>query len=131
MQGKLQHQNIPLSRGKHKHVFHTFGSYNKKSKLQYFYRNCVFEQALNHNAGKTDEEIINKILSDIDFAFSCNKPAIICTHRINYTSGIDAQSRNAGLKLLDKLLCEVEQRYSNIEFLSSDELYDMFNKNGG
>ena len=63
-------------------------------------------------------------MREIEFAFNCKKPAIICTHRVNYTSGISIENRNLNLKLLNSLIEKIKEKYTKVEFMSTDELYE-------
>ena len=122
LQGKI-FQNIPLGRDCYKKKFHKFGGINKKTEMQYFYRNCFFEPSKSRLAGKTNNQIVADVLKEIDFAFSCKKPAIICSHRVNYVGGIDKNNRIENLKCLNGLLEKVTKKYPNVEFMSTDEFY--------
>lgn len=122
LQGKI-FQNVPINRDKYKKKYHKFGSVNKATGLKYFSRNCFFEPSKSRLEGKSNNEIIENIIREIDFAFSCKKPAIICTHRVNYVSGIDESNREENLKCLNELLTKIKEKYSNVEFMSTDEFY--------
>lgn len=121
LQGKL-FQNIPCKSGKYRRKFHKFGEKSKFSNLRYFYRNCFFEPTKNRLMGKDNDQIVNDIISQIRFAFSCNKPAVICTHRVNYVGGIAEENRKDNLKLLDILLERVQREFSDVEFMSTSEM---------
>ncbi|MBQ8430607.1 MAG: hypothetical protein IJX26_01515 [Clostridia bacterium] len=123
LQGKI-FQNIPITRNNYKKKFHKFGSVSKSSKLKYLYRNCFFEPSKSRLDGNSEDQIINNIMREIEFAFNCKKPAIICTHRVNYTSGISIENRNLNLKLLNSLIEKIKEKYTKVEFMSTDELYE-------
>lgn len=80
-------------------------------------RNVMFEPSLNKSVG-----LVNKCLSEIAIAFRMKKPAIICSHRINYIGFIDERNRDANLKLLQELLIKAMKRWPDVEFLASDDL---------
>ncbi len=61
-------------------------------------------------------------LRSISYAFAQRRPAIISSHRANYTSGVDVENRDRSLSLLDALLNEVTRRWPDVRFLSSPEL---------
>lgn len=88
----------------------------------YLTRNCVFEPSVN-----LKEDWVNKTLKDIDKAFKNNSPAIICSHRVNFIGGVVEENRNSSLKQLDSLLNEILNRWSDVEFMSSDELGELIN----
>ncbi len=81
----------------------------------YLTRNCVLEPVV----GKTTAK---ECFKQITFAFRNNLPAIICSHRINYTSRVNKEKRELGLKTLHEVLQKVVVCFPNVEFLSSDQL---------
>ena len=118
MQGNLFH-NIPLSEDSYKKKIHYFGSLSKHSSLRYFYRNCAFEPSAEKEKGKTDEQILSGVLAEIENAFKMKKPAIICSHRVNFVGGMSEENRENNLQLLKKLLEAIVSKYSNVEFMDS------------
>jgi hypothetical protein len=80
-------------------------------------RNVTFEPSF----GSTPA-LVNKCLSEISIAFRMKKPAIICSHRINFVGFLDNRNRDNNLKLLQNLLTQALQRWPDIEFITSDEL---------
>jgi hypothetical protein len=78
-------------------------------------RNCHFEPTEKHHH-------ISDTLKEIHSAFLWKKPAIICTHRINYTSRLEGSKRDENLKQLDLLLAEILKRWPNVQFMSTPEL---------
>ena len=115
-------QNLPKGRDKYKKIFHKFGSVSKQTNLVYTARNCFFEPSRELWYNIDEDKIIDNILKEIQFAFSCQKPAIICCHRVNFVSNISKENRNKNLKLLDKLLSQLEENYNDIEYMFSAEL---------
>jgi len=83
--------------------------------MLYLVRNCMLEPI---SAGTTVEQCISQIV----WAFEHNFPAILCSHRINYTSRVATEVRDKGLAVLNSVLKQVKEKYSDVEFLSSDEL---------
>lgn len=112
----------------------TFNEYLKKTHkhgelglngLRYSVRNVFFEPALAAN-----KDWVGNAMARISNAFFMNKPAIICSHRINYVGYIDESNRDRNLKLLDELLDEVLKKWPDIEFVSSgdyDRIYGIEN----
>jgi hypothetical protein len=92
------------------------------SGLTYLVRNCNFEQ----NDG--GEHRLLRCLTEIGRAFRHKRPAVVCSHRLNYVGGIDVRYRNTNLHLLDRLLGEVCRRWPDVYFLSSPELGLMIEK---
>lgn len=85
--------------------------------LIHLVRNVGFEQIESNR-----NNIVYTALSQIETAFLWGKPAIISTHRLNYIGTIEEKNRINNLKLLKTLLAEIEKRYPDVEFLSSDQL---------
>ena len=121
LQGKL-FQNIPAKNGKYKKKLHRFGEKSKVSNIRYFYRNCFFEPSKDLMNGASEDAILNDIISQIRFAFKCKKPAVICSHRVNYVGGMSTQNREKGLALLDRLLSIIKTEFKNVEFMSTPEM---------
>lgn len=83
----------------------------------YSVRNVIFEPALDESIDWTDlafQQIVN--------AFKRRVPAVVSTHRVNFVGGRSLKNRERSLKLLGALLKKVMQEFSDIEFISSDEL---------
>ena len=87
---------------------------------RYSVRNVLFEPYLDASADWTD-----RALADINQAFRLNRPAIVCSHRINYVGGMDLKHRDRSLRQLDRLLTQVRQRWPDVGFTTSDELSDL------
>lgn len=81
----------------------------------YAVRNCTFEPL---NADYS----LNKVLKEIQISFLLNKPAIVSTHRANYTSRISFKTRDKSIIELKKLLKEILKRWPNVKFLNTVEL---------
>ena len=113
------HQQVPINdnpltfQGKK----HYIGEKNMNGQI-YTIRNVSFEPFL----GESNE--IDKAMLQIKMAFFWKKPAIICSHRINYVGGLDERQRDINLKKLTLLLKEIVKSYPDVEFMSSDELGD-------
>jgi hypothetical protein len=84
--------------------------------MTYWRRNCIFEPY------KGNKNPIDSCLEEIEIAFKCGKPAVISSHRINYTSRIDENHRNNSLALLDNLLTKIIEKYPDVEFMNSEQL---------
>lgn len=108
----------PVPGGKNK--YHTFflGTKNKLGQI-YLIRNAFFEPSL-FRLGFEDP--IDRCLSDITIAFRMQKPAVICSHRINYVGFIDQANRDRTLRMLNILLTKALRNWPDIEFLTSDQL---------
>jgi len=61
-------------------------------------------------------------MGEIEQVFSCHKPAIISTHRVNYIGALHPENRERSLKLLKQLLQLIKKKWPDVEFLTSWEL---------
>ena len=116
-QAKIQKE--PLGYGKYRRVFHYLGMKNKWSQV-YLGRNCFFEPG---SPGKTDW--IDSCLDEIKSAFRWHKPAIICSHRVNYIGRLNVHNRQNSLKQLKDLLRKILNNWPDVEFMSSDNLGEL------
>lgn len=121
LQGKL-FQNNPVGKDKYKKKYHYFGEKSKVSGLRYFYRNCFYEPSRDRLAGKSDECILKTTMNEIRYAFKCKKPAVICSHRVNYVSGISEENRDNNLILLKKLLNTIKNEYPDVIFMDTSKM---------
>lgn len=96
--------------------YHYIGEKNKWQQL-YLVRNCTFEPT---TLGR--KNAIYNAMKGIDCAFTNKKPAIICTHRVNYIGTLNEQNRELNLKLLGELLTNILYKWPEAEFMSSDQL---------
>jgi hypothetical protein len=97
---------------------HYTGQMNQHGQ-HYSVRNVLFEPYLDKAADWAD-----RALAEITQAFRLGRPAIICSHRINFVSGMDLANRDRSLRQLDRLLTAVRRRWPEVEFTTSDELSD-------
>ncbi|WP_441000605.1 hypothetical protein [Fodinibius sp. SL11] len=88
---------------------------------RYLVRNGIFEPSLNR--GNIDSVV--QCLKDITVAFRMKKPAVICSHRLNYVGFIDEKNRDNNLKLLKELLSEIVKKWPDVEFMNSVQLGKM------
>ena len=87
----------------------------------YSVRNCRFEPATNDGGASLDA-----LMKQVDEMFKKGKPCVFSTHRINYVGGIDEGNRKRTLDLLDAFLKHLLQKYPDTEFLSSDQLIEVY-----
>jgi len=92
------------------------GKRNKYGQI-YMVRNAYFEPSSYQSF-----DWIGKTLKSITTAFSHKKPAIICTHRVNYIGSIFEKNRKTNLIKLKELLRAILKKYPDVEFLTSDDL---------
>lgn len=83
----------------------------------YSVRNVLFEPYLDKSA-----DWPSRALRQVSQAFSMGTPAILCSHRINYVSGMNKTHRDVSLRQLDKLLKKIRHRWPQVEFITSDQL---------
>jgi hypothetical protein len=108
----------PISENKNKYHTLFIGKKNKTGQI-YLMRNVLFEPSL-FELGIKDP--IDRCLSDINIAFKMHKPAIISSHRVNYVGFLDETNRDRSLKMLYQILKTALNRWSDIEFMTSDQL---------
>jgi hypothetical protein len=113
----LRNQLVPTGNfGDYRPVPHYFGEKNA-SGLTYNIRNCFLEPSL-----LPSKDWVDSCLAQIQTAFRLSKPAVICSHRINYVGFISKANRDRGLKDLNQLIKEVLKRWPDVQFISTDEL---------
>ncbi len=97
----------------------------KKNELgqTYLVRNCHFEPS-----SGSGRDWVDYCLKQIATAFRADRPAIICSHRVNFVGYLDERNRSKNLKLLDKLLGQIIANWPDVEFLSSDEVGQLIDK---
>jgi hypothetical protein len=111
-------QNEPQGLAKTRKKFHWLGLKNQHQQV-YITRNCFFEP------GVENKDWVSSCLNNIETAFRWHKPAVISTHRVNYTGTLNVANRVNGLKKLDELLKALLQKWPHAEFYTSDELGNM------
>lgn len=98
------------------------GERNKYSQINLI-RNCLFEPSQDTSLNA------DYCLNDIERMFKLKKPAIVCSHRLNFIGELDYNNRDITLRDLEYLLKTIVSKYPNVEFMSSDELGDVINDN--
>jgi len=112
----------PMVNKRKRKLFHYTGQRNKNKQI-YLVRNCRFEPSF--ASSKTN--VIEDCMKMIDNAFRWKKPAIICSHRLNFIGSIHPYNRSENVKLLNKLLGWIKKKWPEVEFLSSDQLGNIVN----
>jgi hypothetical protein len=101
-------------------MYHTHHLGDKNSYGQYYLvRNALFEPSL---FKKKINDTVGNCLNSISAAFTLNKPAVICSHRINYIGFINPENRDRNLKLLQELITKIQKKWPQVEFMTSAEL---------
>lgn len=91
----------------------------------YSVRNVLFEPYLDQST-----DWAGRAMAEIGQAFRLYRPAIVCSHRINYVSGMDIVHRDGSLRQLDKLLVQILRRWPEVEFITSEELSRLMKRGG-
>jgi hypothetical protein len=112
-------QNVP-SQKSFKNIYRYNGQKNRFVQ-SYFVRNCLFEPSIHE-----DVNWIEKTMESIDIAFKWNKPAIISSHRINFSGRLDEERRNKNLELLHGLIMRCLKKYPDVNFIDSTELLNVY-----
>lgn len=114
----IVHQRIPIDDDTtFKYKKNNFTGYRSNAGLLYLTRNAYFEPAL-----YPEIDWLANCLKRVDIAFRCSKPAIICTHRLNFIGSINENNRKFNLEQFRKLLARIVEKYPDVEFMSSDKL---------
>mgnify|MGYP002671978004 FL=1 len=104
-------------------IRHYMGDTNEYGQ-HYLIRNCNFEPSFNPN-----KDWVDIALNGIDIAFQNQKPAVICSHRLNYIGRIDQKNSDQNLKSLEILLNQIVWRWPDVEFITSVELGRIIGEN--
>ena len=108
---------IPDEKGGLKKKYYRNGK-QTKSGLRYYIRNCAFEPTDPKYRG------IESTLKQVKASFRWGKPAIISTHRVNFSGGIDPYNREYGLSELKLLLLSIVKNWPDAEFMSSSAMFN-------
>ncbi len=107
---------------RYKPLQHYFGEKNKYGSF-YNIRNVFFEPV---NNPKLDWSL--SAMARINAAFLMKRPAVICTHRVNYIGYIDPKNKDNGLKQLGILLKKILNKWPDVKFITTDKLKYYFLK---
>ena len=99
-----------------KKYYHYLGQRNSLNQL-YLIRNASFEVV-----ESTDRDWVDSCMKEIATAFKYKKAAIVSVHRVNFMGGINSKNRSRTLKLFKNLLKSITKTWSDVEFMSSDQL---------
>lgn len=98
-----------------KYIRHYTGQKNIHGQI-YFVRNAFFEPS------QRSGDSVLSCLKEIEASFFWHKPAIISAHRLNFIGALDKSNRDKNLLSLSRLLSKIEEKYPEVEYLTSDEL---------
>lgn len=114
-------QNYPVhakGKNRYKTKIHFTGEQNKLGQI-YSVRNCRFEPVYEENPLACAQVSFNEVKK----SFAHKKPAVICSHRLNYIGSINPQNRTRNLLGLQTLLQKILSEFPETEFISSPELF--------
>ncbi len=109
-------QRIPFSTQK---LVHYIGQHNSLGQI-YTVRNCAFEPA----TSSIGIDVVGKTMFEIRKALKLGVPAIISTHRINYTSRLSLNNAAESRMLLKKLFVQILQEFPDVEFSTGIRLFE-------
>ena len=95
---------------------HYYGEENTHG-MHYNIRNCFLEPTMSPS-----KDWVDSCLAQIKNAFLWNRPAVICSHRINYVGYIHEPNRDRGINDLKEVLKKSLRHWPDIEFISTNEL---------
>ena len=93
------------------------------SGLIYLMRNAFFEPSQMYSS-----DYVGECLHRIELAFRWRKAAVICSHRLNFIGSIDKRNTDRNLPMLKDLLKRIVKQWPDVEFMSSDELGRIIDK---
>jgi len=115
------HRN-PLEDKWHQKKYFWMGKSTKEG-LKVITRNVIFEP----NSPK-HSDWVSTALNNIDKAFKFKNPAVICTHRANFVSGLNENNKINGLKQLNTLISKIVEKWPDVKFMTSSSLGDLISK---
>jgi len=98
---------------------HYFGERNKNGQV-YTVRNCNFEPS------QCPDSNADNCMREISKAFMQRVPAVVSCHRLNFIGELNANNRDNNLREFMKLLLQIVTRFPDVEFMSSDELINLY-----
>lgn len=116
LQGGKYQLSPNLNKNEIQRIHHTLGDKNILGQ-RYLVRNVYFEPTTNGS-----KDWVSESLKDINASFFLKRPAIISTHRLNFTGELDSKNSEKGRLLLYDLLSQVVKKHPEVEFLTSDQL---------
>lgn len=120
IQGRFQ-QTIPLDDDVTKKIsYRGFQGTRTKVGLIRLFRNCFWEPSTKENY-----DWYGDCMKRIEIAFKHGKAANICAHRLNFIGSIDSKNTDKNLPEFKRLLQEIVKRWSDVEFVTSDQLGDI------
>ncbi len=84
-------------------------------------RNCSYEPS-------ESKQNYLSTLKEIKIAFLFNQPAVISSHRLNFTSRISTKNRDKNLRDFEQLIRSILKFWPDVSFLNTLQLSDIFRK---
>lgn len=91
--------------------------------LVYLMRNVFFEPSQSNVS-----DTVGECMTRINQAFRWGKAAVICAHRLNFIGSIDKSNTDRNLPMFKELLRRIVKQWSDVEFMSSDQLGNLIEK---
>lgn len=114
-------RNVPKGNDSYLKKINVFGHSDVPGQCRLI-RNVQFEPSRSMFQGKSVDECVDAAFAEIETAFRRRQPAVVCTHRVNYTTRVNERHREFSLEALDGLLRRLAERYPDCEFMTSDDL---------
>ncbi len=116
----MKYQKLPKQNNakKRRHIRRSFGEVDSVSGIKFTVRNCTFEPT---EIGDTVESTIQQVR----IAFLMKKPAVISTHRINFTSRLSIENRDKNLIEFERLLVRIIEEWPDVQFMTSIEALEL------
>lgn len=111
----------PLGNGQFEKHFYYNGKKDRTG-MTYIIRNCVFEPFLDDCS--RNNAAVKICLDNVKAAFKMHAPAIISTHRVNFTGGMEKTHRDDSLGQLKIILQEIVKQWPDVEFMNSSHMAD-------
>lgn len=103
-----------------KYIPHYLGEKSKIDGLVYLVRNCTFEPSTSTNPNYWEGTF-----RQVENAFNRKTPALISSHRVNFSGEIEKKNRENGLRQLRKLLSKIIKKWPDVIFINSVELTEI------
>jgi len=113
----MKYQKLPRTVGqsKRKLIRRRFGDVDQESGLMFGVRNCSFEPT-------ELKDTVASTLHQIKIAFLMNKPAVISTHRVNFSSRMSNSNRDKNLTDFEELIRRIIEIWPDVTFSTNADL---------
>jgi hypothetical protein len=116
LQGCNFHRDYDLEKMEFTRYHHVLGKKNSTGQICLF-RNVRFEPSIEGGG-----DALSNCLSGISKAFHFNRPAVICSHRLNFIGRLDEGNRKNNLQLLRQLFKTILKQWPEVEFINTVQL---------